>query len=197
MLRARAEKLLTWAGDKNPGPWTAHSERAADAAFKIARECGLDAERAYVSGLLHDVGRYEGATDLRHIYTGYELLVKEGFGEIAQIALTHSFPFKDIGAYSGKNDCSPEETAFIIKYLSETEFGDYDALIQLCDALASPEGVNVIEVRLTDVATRHGFNEFTIKKWDATLKIKKYFDRLCGKNIYSLFRAEMERSLFE
>jgi predicted hydrolase (HD superfamily) len=57
--RAEAEELLIWAHEQNPGPWTEHCRVAARAAEVIARKCGLDAERAYISGLLHDIGYYD------------------------------------------------------------------------------------------------------------------------------------------
>ena len=45
-----------------------------------------------------------------------------------QICLTHSFPYKDVRAYNGKNDCNEEETLFIKEYLENTEYDDYDRL---------------------------------------------------------------------
>ena len=197
MKRVKAEELLRWVCEKNPGPWTEHSLNVARAAEKIAGACRLDTERAYVCGLLHDIGRYEGVTDLRHILAGYELLNANGFDETAGGCLTHSFAYKDIKAHSGRNDCGPEQTAFIVSYLSETEYDDYDKLIQLCDSLASADGFCLIETRLTDVARRYGFNEFTLKKWDATYEIKKYFDNLCGRNIYGLFYDEIVENIFK
>jgi len=194
-MKERAEALLNWAYEKNPGPWANHSRAAARAAKKIAEACGLDAERAYISGLLHDIGRYEGVTEMRHAYAGYELLINEGLNDFAGVCITHSFQYKNIGSHSGKNDCGLEETEFIKKYLTENEYDDYDRLIQLCDSICAADGVCLIETRLTDVTRRYGFNEFTLKKWDATFGLKKYFDKLCGKNIYGLFIDEITERL--
>lgn len=58
--REQAEELLTEALPHNPGPWGAHSRTAAHCAEKIAAACGLDPEKAYVLGLLHDIGRRYG-----------------------------------------------------------------------------------------------------------------------------------------
>ena len=56
--KEEAEKLLAEAEKCNPGPWGNHSRVAAHCAEKIARECdGLDADKAYILGLLHDIGR--------------------------------------------------------------------------------------------------------------------------------------------
>ncbi|MCL2479338.1 MAG: HDOD domain-containing protein, partial [Treponema sp.] len=69
-----AEALLSWANTQNPGPWTRHSKTVARAAKTIAVRCGLDAKTAYILGLLHDIGRYAGQTDLLHIVSGYTLM---------------------------------------------------------------------------------------------------------------------------
>jgi hypothetical protein len=39
----------------------------------------------------------------------------------------------------------------------------------------SAEGMTIIEVRIVDVTKRYGFNEYTLKKWDAIFKLKEYF----------------------
>ena len=42
----------------NPGAWGRHCLTAAHCAEKIANACGdMDAEKAYILGLLHDIGR--------------------------------------------------------------------------------------------------------------------------------------------
>ena len=74
MDRKNAIDLLEWGVSLNPGPWREHSLGVARAAEYIARECGdMDAEKAYIMGLLHDIGRYEGVTSMRHIIAGYEI----------------------------------------------------------------------------------------------------------------------------
>ena len=191
-IRKEAEQLLIWAHEQNPGPWADHSRVVARAAETIAKKSGLDPERAYLSGLLHDIGRYEGVRGLHHVYAGYELLNEKGFVEIAIICLSHSFPYQHLGAYlGGEYDCSEEELAFISSFLEEAEYDDYDKLIQLCDAMGMAQGVCLIEKRLVDAIRRYSFNEFTLKKWDSFFELKGYFDKLCNKNIYHLFYDEI------
>ena len=191
-----AESLLAWAHGRNPGPWAEHSRTVARAAESIAEKCGLDAHRAYVSGLLHDIGRYEGVTELRHVYAGYELLKNKGYGQIGEICITHSFPYQNIGEYFGKNDCSLEDTEFIISFLGNKNYDDYDKLIQLCDAVGTASGVSLIDVRLIDVIRRHGFTSLTLNKIEAIFKLKSYFDDRCGMNIYDLFHDEIREVSF-
>lgn len=71
--RAEAEGLVKWASDLNPGQWVQHCETAATAAERIAVACKMDADKAYVCGLLHDIGRFEGVRALHHAIAGYTL----------------------------------------------------------------------------------------------------------------------------
>ena len=108
------------------------------------------------------------------------------YDDCARICLTHSFPYKDILSYNGQNDCTAEETEFITSYLKRTDYDDYDRLIQLCDALAFPDGATHIEKRLVDVVLRRGFNDLTIPKWKAFLELKEYFNDKAGLDIYKI-----------
>lgn len=195
--KEEANAMLVKAHEQNPGPWADHCRVAASVAETIAKECDMDSHRAYVSGLLHDIGRYEGVRGLHHVYAGYEAMKDKGYNQIARICLSHSFPSKDIDAYAGGDlDCTPVEMAVIESFISEVIFDDYDKLIQLCDAMSMAEGVCLIELRLFDGVRRYGFNDFTLRKWDAFFELKKYFSELCGKNVYDLFYDEIRDVCF-
>lgn len=186
-----AEKLLEKAERYNPGIWIDHSKTVAFCAKVIAEYCdNLDTDTAYILGLLHDIGRREGVTDMKHIIDGYRFMKSLGYDDCARICLTHSFPYKDIRSYNGQNDCKVEETEYIKSFLDQTEYNDYDRLIQLCDALALPDGATYIEIRLVDVVMRRGFNDLTITKWKAFLNLKDYFDKKTGTDIYKLIGVQ-------
>ena len=56
-----ARRELDLATEKMPGLWVWHSISVAENAGLIAVKInGMDGERAYVMGLLHDIGRREG-----------------------------------------------------------------------------------------------------------------------------------------
>jgi hypothetical protein len=190
-----AEKLLLWAHDKNPGPWLNHSKVVARSAKKIAENSNLNGNIAYISGLLHDIGRYKGVTGLRHIYDGYTLLTDKGFDFLGKICLTHSFPNKngmELDSFNGGNDCTWDESQKIQNQLDNCIYDDYDKLIQLCDSISLAEGICLLEIRIVDVVRRYRkFNETILEKWDAFFDIKKYFDYKCGMNIYKLFKDEI------
>ena len=177
---------LNIAGKLNPGVWQQHSLSVEENAKQIAKKCGMDSDRAYVFGLMHDIGRRNGIKGILHIFDGYEYMMSIGQPEIARICLTHSFPIKDISSFSGKYDCNDAQKEFLNEFLISTEFDDYDKLIQLCDAISLPNGACIVEKRLVDVALRHGFSDTTLDKWRGFLKLKSYFDQRCGCNIYEL-----------
>ena len=184
---AEAERLLNEAEAKNPGGWADHAWYVALAARNIAEvHPDLDAEAASILGLLHDIGRQEGVTDLRHILDGYTFMTQLGYPDAARICLTHSYPLRDIGAASGEWDGSSEELAFVEVFLKGLEYDDYDRLLQLCDALALPSGFVLIEKRLVDVALRRGVNPLAVEKWRAFIEPQSYFERAIGRPIYSV-----------
>ncbi len=192
---AEAERLLNEAEAKNPGGWADHARYVALAARSIAEvHPDLDAEAAYILGLLHDIGRQEGVTDLLHILYGYNFLERLGYLDAARICLTHSFPIQDIETAAGNWDGSSEELAFIGTYLSGLAYDDYDRLLQLSDCLAWPSGFVMIEKRLVDVALRRGINPMTVEKWRAFLGLQTYFERAIGRSIYSVLPGVVENT---
>lgn len=197
LTREQAHALLLWAHEQNPGPWLDHSKNAAKAAETLAEACGLDAESAYILGLLHDIGRYEGVRGMHHVIAGYELMTEKAQPDIARICLTHSFPLPDTNAYTGPQDCSEAEITFLKQQLAQIKLNDYDRLIQLCDALAMPDGISTVEERLFEGTLRHGFNDHTQRKWQAFIDLKKDFDQRCNGNIYKLFKQDISHRIFD
>ena len=190
-----AELELKRGAQLNPGPWEQHSMSVGTNARLIAQKVpGMDCDKAYVCGLLHDIGRRAGVKGIMHTFDGYDYLMSANQPELAAICLTHSFPCKNVHTYFGKYDCSPEQLAFLADFLEKKEFDDYDMLIQLCDAISLPNGACIMEKRLVDVALRYGTPEFTIEKWKAFMHTKKHFDALCGCNIYTLLPNVLENS---
>ena len=182
--RKTAEEELKAAEKLNPGKWIAHSKYAALACEKIAKNCPhMNSEKAYVMGLLHDIGRRVGIVQERHILEGYKYCISKNWNEVAQICISHSFMIKDINTSIGKWDISKEDYEFIKEIIEKAVYDDYDKLVQLCDSLALPEGFCFLEKRFVDVAMRYGVNEHTTERWKAIYDIKKYFEKIAGKSI--------------
>ena len=183
--REEALKLLEEAEKCNPGAWGNHSRIAARCAEKIARECNdLDSDKAYILGLLHDIGRKFGVRHLGHVSDGYSYMLSLGYDEAAKVCLTHSFNKLTTDVYIGKFDTTDEELRLIQDNLKTVVIDEYDKLIQLCDSIAGSEGVLDIEERMNDVKRRYG--SYPQEKWDNNLKLKRYFEEKMGKDMYTV-----------
>lgn len=183
--REEAEQELELAGKRNPGPWIRHSYNTGIAARNIAEKVpSLDADRAYIFGILHDIGRRVGVVNIpKHVYEGYKYCREKGWDEIARICMTHSyvrmrdeFDFETVTV----------EEMEIKKYIMNCDADDYDRLIQLCDALATDYGFVIIEKRFVDVTRRYGIMEGYIKGWDIIFEIKENFEKEMGCSIYDV-----------
>lgn len=190
--KEQAEKLLRDAECCNPGPWGNHSRVAAHCAKKIADEIeDMDADKAYVLGLLHDIGRKFGVRHLGHVSDGYTYMKSLQYNEVAQVCLTHSFNNQSTKDYIGKFDTTDKELALINNTLKTVKIDDYDRLIQLCDALAGSEGILDIEERMKDVKRRYG--AYPKEKWDSNIRLKEYFEKKIGKDIYKVVDKDIFR----
>ena len=173
-----AERELVLAGTMNPGPWTEHSRNVGIAARNIAAKVpGMDPEKAYIVGLLHDIGRRVGIVDIpTHVLEGYRYCMAQGWDEAARICMTHSYPL-------GAAEVDPGE---IHNYLAGCPYDDYDRLIILCDSLAVDYGFCILERRFVDVARRYGIWPNTVERWNEIFRIKEDFEARMGCSIYDV-----------
>ena len=181
----QAMQELTLAGELNPGPWVEHSMNGARAARNIAVKVpGMDENRAYITGMLHDIGRRVGIVDIpTHVYEGYRYAMQMGWEEVARICMTHSYPLmKDEFDYEPDTDAQ----AAIKDYILHCEADDYDKLIQICDAVATDYGFVILEKRFVDVTRRYGIMESYIQGWEVTFRNKAYFEERMGCSIYDV-----------
>ena len=193
--REKAIDELRIAGELNPGPWINHSYNVAKAAENIAKAYGMDCEKAYVCGLLHDIGRRTGIAAVRHIIDGYDYAIVQGWDEVARVCLTHSFPVKDIEADIGRKDITMEQYEFIKEFLNNLVYDDYDKLIILCDALADANGFCLLEKRFIDTTRRYGIYPFSVDRWNMTYGYKEHFEKVIGKSLYTLL-PDIEKSIY-
>lgn len=189
--REQARALLAEAQDRYSevsqihGRWADHCRTAAACAEKIAARCpGLDPDKAYVLGLLHDIGRRYGDGHLRHVYYGWKYMQEKGFDDVAKICLTHSFQIQGIDAYIGNRDIPPEALAELTAALDAVVYDDYDRLIQLCDSIAGVDGPVDMAARMEDVRRRYG--DYPQDKWNKNFELKGYFERWAGVELYDI-----------
>lgn len=190
--REEAEKLLIEAEKCNPGAWGNHSRTAAHCAERIAEQCSdLDSEKAYILGLLHDIGRKFGTRHLGHVSDGYSYMMSLGYDDAARVCLSHSFNNQTLDGYIGNFDTTEDELQLVQNALKTIVMDEYDKLIQLCDAIAGAEGVQDIEERMNDVKRRYG--SYPQEKWDKNISLKKYFEEKIGKDLYLVTEKETFR----
>lgn len=170
----------------NPGPWVDHSQNVGIAARNIAEKIhDMDSEKAYILGLLHDIGRRVGIVNIpRHVYEGYKYCMEKGWDEPARICMTHSY-LRMQNEFSYESETGHEKV--IKDYIINCgEPNDYDKLIQLCDSLAADYGFVILEKRFVDVTRRYGIMEGYIKGWEIAFKIKEDFEVRMGCSIYDV-----------
>ena len=176
---------LKLAGELNPGPWVMHSMNVGIAARNIAEKVSrLNPEKAYIVGLLHDIGRRVGIVDIpTHVYEGYRYCLGKGWDEAARICMTHSY-LRMQDEFSHEPDSEQEKA--IKAYIMNCQADEYDQLIQLCDSLAVDYGFVILEKRFVDVTRRYGIMEGYIKGWEIAFSIKEYFEKEMGCSVYDV-----------
>ncbi len=172
----------------NPGPWIDHSKNVGIAARNIAEKIpDIDSEKAYIVGILHDIGRRckYGFVDIpTHVYEGYKYCMEKGWNEPSRICMTHSY-LRMQEEFSSEPETEHEKA--IRDYIMNCgEPDDYDKLIQLCDSLATDYGFVILEKRFVDVTRRYGIMEGYIKGWEIAFKIKEDFEERMGCSIYDV-----------
>ncbi len=190
MTRAEADTILQEAEKLNAGTWIGHSYTVAKLAERIAMKAGMDKDKAYILGLLHDIGRRKGIMQARHAIEGYYYLKEIGFDEGARICLTHTFQFQHVEGIYDVWDCTDEEKQFVDSYLRSIIYDDYDKLIQLCDALSVTDGYCYAEKKMVSSVLKFGFKDTTLDKWKSILELKEYFDKKMNGDVYTLFEED-------
>lgn len=152
---------------------------------------GMDGEKAYVLGLLHDYGKRIGEREENkfHGQEGYEQMMFLGYPDVAQICLTHTFPDKnfDRGQYS-----FPDEwIEWAREKLAGTVYTDYDYLIAFCDKLFEACEMVSIEKRIEAIVERYGLNaDQRDLLYRESIGLKKYFDEKTGDDVYRILEIE-------
>ncbi|WMJ87498.1 HD domain-containing protein [Anaerocolumna sp. MB42-C2] len=168
-----------------------HIQNAANIAYKIAKLCGMDGNKAYVYALLHDIGRFEicdskGELDFsdkhRHPIVGYKILISLGLTDEANICITHAF----LGKINKYRELYEEEENLIVDKILSQPFDDYDLLIQLADEMSVVAGYSALETRFARKIMEDGFREEYLEELNQLCKIKDYFDNKMNGNVYEL-----------
>lgn len=180
----QAKRIIENARVRKDGSWINHSIETGKCAYKIASLCKMDADKAFVLGLLHDIGKCRDG-QFRHILEGYRQMTALGYDAAAKICLTHTFPVKDITTYVGRFDVSAYELKFVQNKIDKYDYDDYDRLIQLCDSIATSKGPVTLEERMKDIMLRYG-SVYPVEKRQFIYWLKEYFEHKMGEDLYSV-----------
>ena len=186
-----AYKMLEEAPRKNKELWVSHSVNVAIVVERLAENLGLDSKRAYVFGLIHDIGRGKKEhTGIRHIIDGYNYLMKLGYEDEARICLTHTFYDRSIvkGNLTKRNtNLTRAEIKFIEDFINKTKFNLYDKILQIADNMGSATGINTIERRRAESMLRYGISHVSEKNLKTIFAVQNEIEIKLGRSIYSLF----------
>lgn len=166
------------------GGWATHSQYVARFAECLALKIGLDPHKAWALGLLHDIGRC--VFNDAHEFAGYQLLIEKGYPEIARTCLTHGFLYQDDAEKA--NGLIQKDKEFVIDFIQNTEYDEYDLLIQLSDSVATKDGYVTIEQRTIDLMLRRpqeGY-EMWLHNYQKMQELKSYFDQKAECSVYKL-----------
>lgn len=185
--------------------WENHSRNVARIAETIAEAVNeqvlklggteeelLDTEIVFSAGLLHDIGRcVEEHAGLRHPILGYDFLKKKNLPILARVAMTHTYyGYHEIEREEFWEELDEVSNKFTQEYMEQVTIDDYDLLVQLADNMGHNLGVMTISDRFCDILVRHNIR-FGGAHLRELYKIKQYFDKKTGVNIYELFRDEI------
>ncbi len=109
----------------------------------------VDVEKAFVLGLLHDIGRYivdENEAQYPHTIAGYDHCIKLHAASVAPICLTHAI--LDKATKEEYPRYTPEQLDFANEKISKIDRSFYDDLIMLIDLHCRGDQIFSIQDRL-------------------------------------------------
>lgn len=150
----------------NDSNWIGHSLQEARLCSIIASKSGLDQDKAFRLGILHDYGR-KYTQSFRHVVEGFEKLSDLGYYEESIGCLTHSFingnyfacynPSKDYIVDENLNAITVNEElkkTDVYQFLSRYYYTDYDRILNIADLMATHAEIISPENRILDIEKR-------------------------------------------
>ncbi len=196
MNKKEAEKLLEEAYEKRildgVENLIVHSKNVAYVAEKLGELSGLDPEKSYIMGLLHDIGRGQDRK-IRHTILGYKILKEKNIPEeIAKTTITHLYILQDgSNLRNQEKEFREDEYEFVKNYLKNIEYDDYDKLIQLSDLIGGVK-IQTIEERMFSVFCRYDIIN-NMPFCQQIKNLKDYFEKKIGTSIYKPFEDILKR----
>lgn len=188
-----AREMLEIFREKLDNPlWIDHSIGVGNIVKVIAqalkeRGYDIDIAKATALGYVHDISKYTKNFH-NHAMNGYKYLKDKGFDEdYCNICLTHSYLNNDITCTAGELP-DPNENLFLTNFIKTHQYTLEEKLINLCDLMCLQNGkACTVDKRLVDIIIRKGAYSNTQYHVKETYKLKAYFDKMLGFDLYNLF----------
>ncbi|MBO7052984.1 MAG: HDOD domain-containing protein [Alphaproteobacteria bacterium] len=171
-------------------PHASHILIMAVSAYLIARQIKkqtkdetIDLEKAFVCGLLHDIGRYivdERESKYPHTIAGYDRCKKLKIPGVAPVCLTHAI--LDKATHEEYPDYTPEQLKFVNDKMSKINRSFYDDLTMLVDLHCRGDQVFHIHDRL----------EKNIKMYN--IQMDNYYDKYMA--LYNKFTSKYNVDIY-
>lgn len=150
----------------NTSSWITHSLNVGITASVLATGLqNVEPKKAFVLGILHDIGR-KFKTDMQHTIFGYEYLVNKGYTSEAKVCLTHSHIHGErcannepaVPGWSCENGVSTwdesVETDDLTKFLKTTTYNSYDSILNIADLMATDSAILPVYDRIQEIKSR-------------------------------------------
>lgn len=108
--------------------WIIKSWLCGKTAEKMAKDLGLDPDIALASASLAQIGKSSACKN--EFLEGFKILRSDSYFFPAKVAISQSFPLKDLELYKDVYDLAPKEEEFIRNFLYSYDYTDYDYLVQ-------------------------------------------------------------------
>ena len=108
--------------------WIIKSWLCGKTAEKMAKDLGLDPDIALASACLAQIGKSSACEN--DFLEGFKILRADSYFFPAKIAISQSFPLKNLELYKDIYDLDSKEKEFIGNFLYSYDYTDYDYLVQ-------------------------------------------------------------------
>lgn len=186
ILQTQIGKLNRWHLYHN------HVYGVAEIAKRIAQKTpNLDPEKAFVLGLLHDVGKIHQQIEGRfHGVVGFEMMMKQGAEDVALSSLLHTFPFNRLPEYDKVSNTflgHIEDYEKTLDFAQHKKLDDYDLLVQMADSVVDLRGFVTLEQRAEEAERAHNI-KISDEEKQARHELKEYWDKKIHDDIYNLYK---------
>lgn len=149
---------------------------------------GLNIEKAYICGLLHDYGKKYDERKIKrfHGLLGYLEMMDMGYPDIARICISHTFPVRNFD-FSYYPSYPQTDLEFARSILDQIRYDDYDRLVQYCDLFLEALKIMKPADRIKNICKRYNLtNQENRYLNENAAFLKKYFDEKCAQDTFSL-----------